>query len=614
MARKYGGFMHRSARTQIKDIFDLIWAEVTPFVRRRVVLVLGLVLASAILAPLGPLALQLVIDRFNGNAVTTLAIAVPAALYVVSQWLFRSLNAVRGFAYARAERRIFTAVSERFFHHVMQLPLRFHLQRSTGAISKSLENGLQGVEMILHHTALTALPVLAQLAATAWILLRLEQPIFFVIFAGGIVCYIAAFSYFLSRMNKSAEEASAALVSANSLMTDSVLNFETVKFFAAEAVVRTRVREALVGTEQRWVGFFRTYAINGLVVGAVLAIFLTLTMVVALREVSAGRMTVGEFVLVNTYVLQLVQPMEMLGYAVQCFAQGTAMLTKMLELLREPCETIHGALRPGATARRLDKSRSVEPATLEFRNVSLSYESGRPVLCGVSFVLPTGRTLGVVGSSGGGKSTIVRWLVRLLEPETGEIAIDGRNVQSMSLDELRHAIAVVPQDTVLFNDTIRYNIAFGRPSATQEEIEHAARLAHLDEFIARQPEGYETRVGERGIRLSGGEKQRLSIARAAIKQPRIYVFDEATSSLDSATERRIMCNLRDISRHCTTVIIAHRLSTIVHADEIIVLKHGIVIERGSHRHLLRQHGEYAALWSVQHPSPVATSSGAVDEA
>jgi ATP-binding cassette subfamily B protein len=288
-------------------------------------------------------------------------------------------------------------------------------------------------------------------------------------------------------------------------------------------------------------------------------------------------------------MLQIVRPVEQLGYAMQQLSQGLALLGRVFELLREAPEVCAVACGspPGGAGR------------LEFQHVGVSYRSDRVVLTDVSFTLPAGRTLGVVGGSGSGKSTLVRLLVRLMDPDAGRILLDGISVGELPLSWLRQAVAVVPQDTVLFNDSIAYNIAFGKAGSTQADVEHAARLAHLHELIISLPDGYATKVGERGVKLSGGEKQRVSIARAAIKRPRIYVFDEATSSLDSNTEREILRNLREISRFSTTVVIAHRLSTVVHADEIVVLDAGTIVERGTHAALLSHNGRYAALWEAQ---------------
>ena len=378
-------------------------------------------------------------------------------------------------------------------------------------------------------------------------------------------------------------------------MTDGILNYETVKYFTAESIIQEKVSRALSRTEVEWVGFYRRYAFNGLGVATIFAAFLGATILYAANEVQAARMTVGDFVLVNTYMLQVVRPVEMLGYAMQGLSQGVAMLEKMLALFREAPER----------QQTDDRISLGGPGKLEFENVTLSYRRDRSVLKGVSFKIPAGKTLGIVGASGSGKSTIVRLLVRLFEPDSGRVFLDGVPLSDLSLPKLRQSIAVVPQDTVLFNDTIGYNIAFGKAHSTRDEIEQAAKLAHLHDFILSLPDQYDTRVGERGVKLSGGERQRVSIARAAIKRPRIYVFDEATSSLDSNTEREILRNLQEISRSSTTLVIAHRLSTVVHADEIVVLEAGTIVERGTHASLLRQNGRYAALWEAQQRGLVA---------
>lgn len=574
------------------EVAALVWSQSSSFVRRRFVVALVLVVGSGVLTPLGPVALKLIVDRFTGQqAASAISIGMLIALYVMSQWLSRGVGELRSLAYSSAERRMFRSLSERLFGHVMRLPLRFHLERQTGAVTQTLENGLQGYQRIVNHLVFTLLPVTVQLGTTAFILLRFDHFAFLGIFCAAIVCYGVAFSRFVSEVSVLAKAASAARVDANGAMTDSILNYETVKLFAAEDVVQDKVSRALAESEGRWVTFHRRSAVNGLIVATLYAAALGSSVIFAVHEVGAGRMTVGDFFLVNTYMLQVMQPLEMLGRAVQAIVQGTAMLDRMLQLFRQQPESLMPAgERPDLTSQ----------GDLEFRNVGVSYRSDREILSDITFHLPAGRTLGVVGASGAGKSTIVRLLVRLVEPEHGQILLDGVELSQIPLRTLRRAIAIVPQDTVLFNDTLAYNIGFGQSGSSRDDIEHAAKLAHLDEFVKRLPEGYETRVGERGVKLSGGEKQRVAIARAALKRPRIYVFDEATSSLDSRTEWQILQNLREISRRCTTLVIAHRLSTIVHADEIVVVDGGMIVERGTHQSLLRLQGRYAALWSAQH--------------
>jgi ABC-type transport system involved in Fe-S cluster assembly fused permease/ATPase subunit len=574
----------------LREVIALIWSEADRFVKIRLASGLLLTLIASVLMGLGPVALKLVVDRFAGDVKTsTVPVAVIIGLYVLSQGLARSVGEIRALFYAGAEQRMVRTLSERLFNHVMKLPLRFHLDRQTGAVTQTLTNGIQGYMVVLHTLMFGTLPIAVELATIVVVLSRLDQPAFLVFFSGAIVCYSVLFAFAARRTQKAAKSGSAAQINANAVMTDSILNYETVKYFAAETVVQRSVRAALVRTEAEWVRFSRQFGVNGLSVATLYTAFLALTVLYAARETEAGRISIGTFVLMNTYVLQIIRPVEMLGSAVQALSHGMANLHKMLELFREKSEELAKG----------DSAPLTGPGALEFSKVSVSYQSDRVVLKEVSFRAPAGRTLGIVGHSGSGKSTIVRLLTRLIEPDSGRILLDGVPIPEVSLTRLRESIAVVPQDTILFNDTISYNIAFGKAGSTREEVEAAARLAHLHDFIMTLPEGYETRVGERGVKLSGGEKQRVSIARAVIKQPTIYVFDEATSSLDTRTEREIMQSLRDISFHRTTLVIAHRLSTVVYADHIVVLDAGFIVEQGTHEALLEQNGRYAALWHVQ---------------
>jgi ATP-binding cassette subfamily B protein len=548
------------------------------------------------LTALGPVALKLVVDRFTAQAKgPAVSVAWLIGAYVLSQWLARSVGEIRAFIYARAERRMLRTLSERLFAHVLRLPLRFHLDRQTGAITQSLTNGMQGYQLVVHTLVFSILPIATELATIVLVLSRLDQAAFLLFFCGAIVCYAIVFAYAARRTRKAAKSASAAQVDANATMTDSILNYETVKYFVAETVVQQKVGGALIRTEDEWVRFYRQFAVNGLCVATLYATFLGVSVLYAAREAEAGRISIGTFVLINTYMLQIVRPVEMLGYAVQSLSQGIAYLDQLFDLFHQKSEDFADD----------DAVPLRGHGELHFENVGVSYRADRTILKDVSFRIPAGRTLGIVGCSGSGKSTIVRLMTRLIEPDCGRILLDGVPISDLSLSLLRQSIAVVPQDTILFNDTIGYNIAFGKAGSSRDDLEEAARLAHLHDFIMTLPDGYETRVGERGVKLSGGEKQRVSIARAAIKRPRIFVFDEATSSLDSHTERGILGSLREISQHSTTLVIAHRLSTVVHADEIVVLDAGVIVERGTHGSLLRQGNRYAALWAAQLEGSVA---------
>ncbi len=580
----------RAGGPRIREILALLAREATPFVKARLAGVLLLVIAAAILTELGPVALKLLVDGFTGHDHRGAAFALLlVALYALSQWLARIAAEIRGLIYRRIERRMFRTLSERLFAHLMHLPLRFHLDRHTGAVSETLTNGLEGLQLVLNQLTLAILPVTIELATVLLILARMAPPAFLGLFLAALVLYGAAFGHSAAAVSKCARMASAARVDAGAAITDGLLNYETVKYLAAESSLQERVGTALARSETEWLAFSRLYARNGMLVAAIYAVFLTATTAYATIETLHGGMTIGAFVLVNAYVLQLARPIEMLGNAVQSCFRGLAMLEGLTSLFQETPEP-----SPGTRARRIAR-----PASLEFDRVSLSYRQGRPVLRELSFRIEPRRTLGIVGPSGSGKSTIVRLLMRLLEPDEGRILLDGIPVSSLDLPHLRRAIAIVPQDTALFNDTLAYNITLGRANAAIVDIQRAARVAHLHELIASLPDGYDTRVGERGIKLSGGERQRISIARAVLKSPRIYVFDEATSSLDSQTEQDILASLREIARHSSTLVIAHRLSTFLHADEIAVLDEGQIVERGTHTSLLRESGRYAALWQAQ---------------
>ena len=583
-----------SRRQRWRDAVEVVRAEVTPYVARRLVQVLSLVVFGAAMNAVGPLALKWLIDGVSGQRPVRLAVGVLVGLYAGSQWLGRSSAELRALQYARAERRILRTLNERLFAHVLCLPLRYHLTRQTGAVSQTIENGLEGVRLILHHLVFTVLPVCAELMLAGFVLYRLHQPVFLGLFSGAALCYAVVFGRSARHIGDSAREAAATRVAAGAVMTDGLMNFETVKAFGAESLVRGKAGRALERSEAAWIHFYRRYARNGLAVAAVFAVFLAATLAYAVRAVHAGSLTLGGFVLVNTYMLQLVRPAEMLGFGVQGFAQGAALLEKAMVLLSVVPESVSGAPVP----RTLDGG-------IEFDRVTLRYAPGRAALESLSFTVGAGATLGIVGESGSGKSSIVRLLLRLVEPESGVIRLGGLALTEVSPGALRGAIAVVPQDVVLFDDTIEFNITVAKPQASREEVEHAVRIAQLEEFIAALPERYDTVVGERGVRISGGERQRIAIARAALRHPLVYVFDEATSALDSRTEQAVLTRLRAAAGSATTVLIAHRLASVVHAQCILVLQGGRVIECGRHEALLQAQGRYAALWAAQHPGAAA---------
>jgi ABC-type transport system involved in Fe-S cluster assembly fused permease/ATPase subunit len=577
-------------RAGLREFLQLFLAVSPAFVRWRLAFSLLIALAVSALGSGGPLALKWLVDSFDAQVPPASGILILlVGAYVATQWLNRVLGALQAFVQAQADRRVYRTLSDRLFDHVMRLPLRYHLQRRTGAVNETLSNGLMGYQMVQQVLLMSIVPVVVQLGMVSVVLLSLDQGVVLLLFCLAVVCYGAAFTYGTVQGGRAAVQVSDAQIEARALMTDSILNYETVKYFTAEPVIRERLDKSLSASERDWMKYFRIRSWSAVLVGTVFSVFLALTMAYAVLEVKAGRMSTGTFILVNAYLLQLVGPIEMIGVAAQTLAQGFAFLQKMFDLFHERTEPVEAHVSGPLAG----------PGKLTFERVSMCYSADRPTLQEVSFELPAGCTLGIVGASGAGKSTLVRLLTRLIEPDSGKILIDDVPISESGISSVRGAIAVVPQETVLFNDTIAYNIGFGRLGCSQADIEAAARLAELHEFIARLPEGYGTIVGERGVRLSGGEKQRVSIARAALKRPRMFVFDEATSSLDSRTEHEILKNLRLLAARSTTLIIAHRLSTVVHADQIIVLHGGAVVEHGTHEELVRAGGRYSDLWRAQ---------------
>ncbi|MBW4050506.1 MAG: ABC transporter ATP-binding protein [Proteobacteria bacterium] len=541
------------------------------------------------LTAIGPAVLRVIVNTLiGGRAKQSVSVSLLLVFYVGSLWLARTINEIRELSFARARQRILRNLSEGLFAHLMHLPLRFHLDRKTGAVTETLDSGLAGLRSILHHLVFTYIPVLVELGTVLVVLLRVVAPGFLFLLFGAVAAYSIAFGCSVQPLNRSARRAMAARIDAAAVMTDGLLNYETVKYFCAETLVQRRVSSALSHAESESLGFCMRSALNGVVTSAIFAAFVGGTIFYASDEVRRGRMTLGDFVLVNTYALQVVRPIEMMGYANQGLSSGVAMLDRLVRLFREATEKSQSGQHLGSG-----------PGTVEFEGISLSYGCHRQVLRSVSFGVAGGKVLGIVGRSGSGKSTIVRLLMRLLEPESGAILLDGIPIQLLSLRELRRVIAVVPQETMLFDETVRYNISLGCAEATLEQIQEAAGVAQLHDVIMNLPSRYDTVVGERGMKLSGGERQRISIARAVLKSPKIYVFDEATSSLDSRTEGEILRSLRAVALTSTTIVIAHRLSAVEYADEIVVLENGDIAERGTHGGLLRRNGIYAELWNAQ---------------
>lgn len=599
----------RSHLRTLMNMAPYLWPPGEPGLRARVVISLALLVFAKAANVLVPIAFARAVDALAPQAGGAGAIAaVPIAL-VLGYGLMRitssGFNELRDAIFARVQGRATRRIALQVFQHLHALSLRFHLDRQTGGLSRVLERGTRGMTFVLDFLLFNIIPTIFEILLVSLILWGMFDVTFTVVILGTVGVYIAytlLFTEWRLRFRRAMNETD---TEANTRAIDSLLNYETVKYFGNEAHEARRYDGSLERYEKAYVR--SEVSLNGLNFGqqAIIGLGLTIVMLMAAGRVANGGMSVGDFVLVNTYMIQLFQPLNILGFAYREIKQGLTDMEAMFRLMREEREV---ADKPGAPAL------AVTQGEIRFEDVRFGYRPDRTILKGVSFTVPPGRTLAIVGPTGAGKSTISRLLFRFYDTSGGRVMIDGQDVRDVTQDSVRAAIGVVPQDTVLFNDTIRYNIAYGRPSASQEEVENAARLAQVHDFVLRLPDGYDTKVGERGLKLSGGEKQRVAIARTLLKNPRLLILDEATSALDTRTEQDIQAALRDAARGRTTLVIAHRLSTVVDADEILVLQDGQVAERGSHGQLITADGLYAAMWRRQSEAVAAAEAAAAAQA
>ena len=575
----------------LSAVLPYLWPKGESGLRLRVVLALVcLALAKAVNVGV-PLLYKASVDKLAPAAGAL--IVVPTMLIVayggarVGAQLFSEL---RDSIFAKVEQRAIRTIALNTFRHLHDLSLRFHLGRQTGGLSRSVERGVRGMEFLLSYLLFSVLPTMFEIAMVCAILWGFFEASLALATLATILAYVA-FTFAITDWRlQYRREMNQRDTEANTKAIDSLLNFETVKYFANEEHEARRFDTALAAYEGAAVKSQVTLSALNIGQGIIIAIGLVVVMWLAARGVAAGRMTVGSFVLVNSYLIQLYMPLNVLGTVYRNIKQSLTDLESMIRLLGVTPEVVD---RPAA------KDLVVARGEIVFDRVSFAYDPRRPILQDVSFRVPPGHTLAIVGSSGAGKSTVARLLFRFYDVNEGAIRIDGQDIRDVTQASLRRAIGVVPQDTVLFNDSIAYNIGYGKPGATPVEIEAAARIARIHDFVVTLPDGYQTPVGERGLKLSGGEKQRVAIARVMLKEPRILVFDEATSALDTKTEREIQTSLEEVAANRTTLMIAHRLSTVVHADEILVLEHGRVVERGTHAALLAKDGFYAAMWRRQ---------------
>ena len=591
----------------LRDLAPHLWPAGDFAVRGRVLLALALLTGSKFATVYVPLLFKRLVDLFatphNTPIVLPLSLVVGYGVLRIATIAFAEL---RDAVFAKVAQRAIRNVALKTFRHLHSLSLAFHLERQTGGLSRAIERGTNGIDTLLTFMLFNIVPTLIEILLVCGIL----WAFFDVSYAAvTLLCVIGYVAYTLlvtewrikyrRQMNETDQEA-------NTRAVDSLLNYETVKYFGNEQYEANRFDHALARYESASVASKSSLSLLNIGQATIIGVGLAVLMLMAGRGVIAGRLTVGDFVLVNTYLIQLYIPLNFLGVVYRQIKQSLTDMESMFRLLNVNADVkdAPGAapLRPGA-------------GTVEFDHVTFAYDPRRTILHDVSFRVPAGAKIAIVGASGAGKSTISRLLFRFYDVTAGAVRIDGQDIRNATQASVRGSIGIVPQDTVLFNDTIYYNIAYGRPGASPAEIEEAARLARIHDFIMASPDGYQTMVGERGLKLSGGEKQRVAIARTILKRPRILLFDEATSALDTRTEREIQSSLREVSRGHTTLVIAHRLSTIVDADEIIVLADGRIAERGTHGALLARGGQYAAMWQRQqlHPDEAAADVR-VDEA
>jgi len=598
-------------RSHLQTLLTLapwLWPKGEPGLRIRVAAALVFLVLAKGANVLVPIVYARAVDALSPHKGAAAIAALPIAL-VLGYGLLRiassAFGELRDAVFVKVQARATRRIALQVFRHMHALSLRFHLDRQTGGLSRVIERGTRGITFVLDFMLFNIIPTILEILLVAGILWGMFNFSFAAVTLGTIAVYIAFTLIFTDWRLRFRREMNQTDQEANTKAIDSLLNYETVKYFNNEAHEERRYDASLARYEGAYVRSEVTLNLLNMGQAAVIAIGLTIVMLMAAQGVAQGRMTVGDFVLVNTYLIQLYLPLNFLGFVYREMKQSLTDMEAMFRLLREQREVQD---KPGAP------DLAPGPGELVFEDVRFGYRPDRMVLKGVSFRVPPGRTLAIVGPTGAGKSTISRLLFRFYDVTGGRILLDGQDIRDVKQSSLRAAIGVVPQDTVLFNDTIRYNIAYGRPGATEEEIVQAAQLAQVHDFVMRLPEGYRTMVGERGLKLSGGEKQRVAIARTILKNPRILILDEATSALDTRTEQDIQAALRQVSADRTTLVIAHRLSTVVEADEIIVLQDGRIAERGSHAELIARDGLYAEMWRRQSEAVAAAEAAAAAQA
>lgn len=590
-------------RTDFKNLlqmFPYVWAY-----RWRVLIALACLVIAKVATVAVPLILKRIVDSLDVEASLLLLPLGLLLAYGALRLTTALFNELRDVLFARVRYRAIQKLSTRVLEHLHNLSLRFHIERQTGSITRDLERGTQSLSSIINYMVFIIVPTFVELGLVAAILLSAYALKFSVATLITIILYIGFTLLVTNWRMKYRHEMNRLDSQANSIAVDSLLNYETVKYFNNERYELSRYGETLSQWENAAVKSITTMSMLNFGQAFIIAIGVTIIMIFAAGGVADGNMTLGDLVLVNALMLQLFVPLNTLGIVYRQITYSLADMDMLVKLLQKDTE-----IKDAPNAKPL----KISAAQIEFDKVSFSYNQDREILRDVSITIPSGHKVAVVGPSGAGKSTIARLLFRFYDVSEGAVRIDGQDVRECTQQSLHENIAVVPQDTVLFNESIYFNIQYAKPGASKEEIEQAAKLANIHDFIEQLPQQYETIVGERGLKLSGGEKQRVAIARAVLKNPRIVIFDEATSSLDSQSESMILNAMQEVTQGVTTLVIAHRLSTIVDADSIYVFDHGRVVESGSHRELLAQQGIYANMWALQQEERIAQDLESADKA
>jgi len=579
----------------IRRVAPYLWPEGQPWVKRRVVIALLLLVAAKLVSVGTPFFYKAAVDALAGEGQEAAWMLGAGAIgLTVAYGLARLMNVgfqqLRDAVFARVAQRALRALALQTFRHIHAMSMRYHITRKTGGLSRIIERGVKGVDFLLRFLLFSIAPLVLELLLVGIILWTLFDIWYLVVVAAVIAAY-TAFTFKVTEWRvRLRREMNDQDTDANQKAIDSLLNYETVKYFGAEQREAERYDAAMAGYERAALQTAQSLAFLNFGQSFLITGGLIIVMVMAAMGVQDGSMTVGDFVMVNAYMIQITMPLNFLGTVYREIRQALVDMGEMFEMLEK---------NPDVDEKQDADVLNVQGAAIQFDRVEFGYDPARPILKGVSLDVGPGQTMAVVGPSGSGKSTIGRLLFRFYDVQSGAVRIDGQDVRDVTQDSLHAAIGVVPQDTVLFNDTIGYNIAYGRDGVSQDEIEEAARAAQIHDFIESLPEGYATQVGERGLKLSGGEKQRVGIARTLLKNPPILLLDEATSALDTQTEGEIQEALARAAQGRTVIMIAHRLSTVSGADRIVVLDQGVVVEEGTHSDLLARNGRYAALWQRQ---------------